>query len=71
MICARRANQVRTLLCPLLVPGPKHRSAEAVSPWERIEVLAHGINGMVKWVLVVWSIRRRSVLSVLRRQVQS
>jgi hypothetical protein len=67
MIRARRPHQVGALTCPVFVPGAKHTRAVAVSPRERISVLADSIDGTIEWVSVLWRVGV-GFLAILARQ---
>lgn len=51
-----RPDQVRALPRALRVPWPQDGGAQAIAPWQRVEVVLDGVDLVVIWVAEVWGI---------------
>lgn len=56
MVGAWRPDQVWVLPGALRVPWPQDGGAQAIAPWQRVEVVLDGVNLAVVWVAEVWGI---------------
>jgi hypothetical protein len=50
-------DQVWVLAGALWVPRSQNRGAQAIAPWQRVEVVFDGVDLAVIWVAEIWGIR--------------